>query len=857
MNSLGFASAFQPSSISLSVVAYAVVGAGQSTSASALITNISNPHGDTIGNVMYLNEGGGSGHLTVNGVAQPNGQWVYTTSGQNVQYVGGSSSGTDTLEIGIYDSTTNSYAFSSTINAVTTGGQQASATPTVTSVADSPNNGVADIGQNVTITVNLSEAVTVSGAPTLTLNDGGVAVYSGGSGSSVLTFTYLVLPTNTSVSSLTVTTVNLNGGSIQDASGNAANLSLSGLSQSGPQIQIPADTVAEIDAIYQAVFHHAPSASAVGVWLAMEPSLGDATLISALVTSQEAQQDINAIIQIIELATAKLPTSAQMAGWVGYEQSGGALVTVANAFAESIMFDQTYGGGGTVDPAAGVNAPIMQGIIQHALGTASTPSQVQAWVITNLSIAQVFVYFSLGDQYSAYSANTDQQYLTAAADAAVEANGGSGNGGSLAGAEYNDSSYMIDTLVRGAAGVTNTYDFGNSALLEAGGFTHGDAVVNMTGPSTALEVLSTSAFMLDTLTYNSNLVLDSTGGSINIGMLVDTTSSAVEMVLSPASIYLYGSNSITIGSISDQALTAINGTGSTGALSLGAASTPLTQPDLAIFGGAGALTVVASGDGDSVTELNTSSAGGTLTLAGVGDTITTSSGANTITANGAQDVFQLGAISTGATITASQTIHASGASDTIAFATTAADGTAVLWGASSTVDGGTSSLGVGANDTINFGNNTGSGSELVVLTGDLTGATTSGGTTTASIAMTTLGNVVHGAGDKIEFNNATNEIIASLANSGQANVSSATSLAKALDMAAAAAANSQSGHVIAAHTGVADWFQYGSDTYIVEAINGGSASASHTALAATDAVIHIVGQVNLSGDALASHLLTL
>jgi hypothetical protein len=63
--------------------------------------------------------------------------------------------------------------------------------------------------------------------------------------------------------------------------------------------------------------------------------------------------------------------------------------------------------------------------------------------------------------------------------------------------------------------------------------------------------------------------------------------------------------------------------------------------------------------------------------------------------------------------------------------------------------------------------------------------------------------------------------------------------------------------VIAAHTGVVDWFQYGGDTYLVEAINAGSAAASHTALAATDAVVQILGQVNLSGDALAGHLLTL
>ncbi|MGH7227430.1 MAG: penicillin-binding transpeptidase domain-containing protein, partial [Gemmataceae bacterium] len=142
----------------------------------------------------------------------------------------------------------------------------------------------------------------------------------------------------------------------------------------------------------------------------------------------------------------------------------------------------------------------------------------------------------------------------------------------------------------------------------------------------------------------------------------------------------------------------------------------------------------------------------------------------------------------------------------------------------------------------------------LVITGDLTGATTSGGTSTTGIAMTTLGNVVDASGDKIIFNNATTEV---LARTNALNVSSATSLAHALDLAASDAALSQSGDKIAAHTGVVDWFQYSGDTYVVEAINSTGASASHTALAATDAVVQIVGVVNLNGEVLAGHTLTL
>ena len=73
------------------------------------------------------------------------------------------------------------------------------------------------------------------GTPTLTLNDGGIATYSGGSGSNALTFSYTVAA-GQNTSALAATAVNLNSATITDGAGNAANLSLSGLTQSGPQI---------------------------------------------------------------------------------------------------------------------------------------------------------------------------------------------------------------------------------------------------------------------------------------------------------------------------------------------------------------------------------------------------------------------------------------------------------------------------------------------------------------------------------------------------------------------------------------------------------------------------------------------
>ena len=102
----------------------------------------------------------------------------------------------------------------------------------------------------------------------------------------------------------------------------------------------------------------------------------------------------------------------------------------------------------------------------------------------------------------------------------------------------------------------------------------------------------------------------------------------------------------------------------------------------------------------------------------------------------------------------------------------------------------------------------------------------------------------------IVFDNAATEQFTSTA----VNVSAASSLAQALDLAAAAA---QSGGHISASTGVIEWFQYSGNTYAVEAVNAGTSAASHPALASTDEVIKIIGLVDLSAANHVGHALTL
>ena len=97
-------------------------------------------------------------------------------------------------------------------------------TPVITQVAASPASGDIGLGQKVTVTLAFDKAVTVKGAPKLTLNDGGSATYTSGSGTAALTFTYTVAA-GQNTTDLQATGITLpNGASIKDSSGDTADL---------------------------------------------------------------------------------------------------------------------------------------------------------------------------------------------------------------------------------------------------------------------------------------------------------------------------------------------------------------------------------------------------------------------------------------------------------------------------------------------------------------------------------------------------------------------------------------------------------------------------------------------------------
>ena len=81
---------------------------------------------------------------------------------------------------------------------------------------------------NIPITVNVSETVTVTGTPRITVDVGGTtryATYTSGTGTNTLTFTLSPLSGDVDMDGITVMSpIQLNGGTITDLSGNAATL---------------------------------------------------------------------------------------------------------------------------------------------------------------------------------------------------------------------------------------------------------------------------------------------------------------------------------------------------------------------------------------------------------------------------------------------------------------------------------------------------------------------------------------------------------------------------------------------------------------------------------------------------------
>ncbi|WP_239000475.1 putative Ig domain-containing protein [Shewanella sp. LZH-2] len=140
-----------------------------------------------------------------------------------------------------------------------------STAPTISSVTASTANGTYKVGDSISIQVNFSEVVNVTGTPQLTLETGTTdrtINYASGSGSSSLTFSYTVQAGDNSsdLDYVSTSALALNSGTIRDAASNNATLTLA---TPGAANSLGANKALVVDGVTPSVTSTAPSGGAV------------------------------------------------------------------------------------------------------------------------------------------------------------------------------------------------------------------------------------------------------------------------------------------------------------------------------------------------------------------------------------------------------------------------------------------------------------------------------------------------------------------------------------------------------------------------------------------------------------------
>ncbi|OPY96809.1 hypothetical protein A5906_00335 [Bradyrhizobium sacchari] len=250
--------------------------------------------------------------------------------------------------------------------------------PTVTSIATSgtgiaAGNGDLNAGHTVILTLNLSEAVNVDltgGTPTLQLNDGGVATYVGGGGSSALTFSYLVAA-GENTSDLAVNQLLLNAGTIRDFAGN--DLTLPGGAINPPGI-LRIDTHApDIVAVSAS-----PASGAVGAGQSVAITVAFAEAVTLSGGTPTLSLNDNGVATFDAAATAALHDSSKLV--FNYTVGAGDTLTSALAVTGIDLH------GGVIADLAG-NAASLGNIATTFTGLAVIDSLVTAHADTNHVVA--------------------------------------------------------------------------------------------------------------------------------------------------------------------------------------------------------------------------------------------------------------------------------------------------------------------------------------------------------------------------------------------------------------------------------------------------------------------------------------
>jgi hypothetical protein len=212
--------------------------------------------------------------------------------------------------------------------------------PTVTSVTSTTNNGSYKAGDQISIRVNFSESVAVTGTPKLTLETGSTdrAVnYASGTGTNQLTFTYTVQAGDTAadLDYLSTSALDLNGGTIKDAAGNNATLTLAA---PGASNSLGANKAIVIDTTAPTVTLAATSSISGSATITFTVTGNEPITCSTLSTTSGTDFDltgISAITGIVQTSGTVCTITATSSATNG----GGAVTSTLNAASTFSMTD--------------------------------------------------------------------------------------------------------------------------------------------------------------------------------------------------------------------------------------------------------------------------------------------------------------------------------------------------------------------------------------------------------------------------------------------------------------------------------------------------------------------------------------
>jgi gliding motility-associated-like protein len=201
------------------------------------------------GNILSNDTDVENNTLTASLVTAPvNGTVVLNADGSFTYTPNANFTGSDTFNYQVCDNGAPSLCDTGKVNFTI----NAMPAPTVSSVTV-PANGTYRLGQTLSLTVNFSNSVTITGTPQLSLTIGSTnrtANYSSGSGSPAITFTYTVANGDLDMDGITIGSLSLNGGTIRDASATNAVLTLNNVASTvGILVNGIAPTVSSINIV--------------------------------------------------------------------------------------------------------------------------------------------------------------------------------------------------------------------------------------------------------------------------------------------------------------------------------------------------------------------------------------------------------------------------------------------------------------------------------------------------------------------------------------------------------------------------------------------------------------------------------